>query len=262
MPTPREQLAEQLAKSRIDAGYTSQGALATALHVSRPVVSKAETATAPIPSVPLLTAWSGVTGVALGKLTELAERCRSGTPSWFMSYKQAESEATTHRSFAPLIVPGLAQTEAYARAVISGDPVAPAVLAEMLRTRIERQQVLSQAFYVAIIAEEVLARDMAGPAAMAEQCEHLLALAELPNVTIYIVPAGANHGAWGACDMATREGHTTINHTTFTDDISTDSPDRCDRALRAFERVLGYAMSAADSIAHIRQQAEMWKSTI
>lgn len=48
-----------------------------------------------------------VTGAALDTLTDLAQRARSGTPDWFMSYRQAESEADTLRCWAPAVMPGL-----------------------------------------------------------------------------------------------------------------------------------------------------------
>jgi hypothetical protein len=57
---------------------------------------------------PLLASWAGATGVGLDMLTDLAQRCKSGTPEWFMPYRQAEAEATTIRSWAPMVVPGLA----------------------------------------------------------------------------------------------------------------------------------------------------------
>lgn len=262
MGTPREQLSELLAKARIGAGYDSQGAFATALHVSRPVVSKAENPSCPIPSLPLLKSWAGATRVELEKLTELADRCRSGTPAWFMNYKQAESEATTVRSFGCLVVPGLLQTESYAREVLSAEPFTPEALAELLRTRIARQRVLSHAFYVAVIDARVLTECTGSPTIMAEQCEHLISMAELPNVTILVVPENTNHGCRASISMATRDGHTTVSFGTFTDDISTDSPERCDHALRAFERVLSYALTPADSLAFIREQAKAWKDRI
>jgi transcriptional regulator with XRE-family HTH domain len=65
MATPREQLADMLRQSRIDAGYGSHGALARKLNVSRPVITKAENAAHPVPSDALLAAWAGATGVPL-----------------------------------------------------------------------------------------------------------------------------------------------------------------------------------------------------
>ena len=84
--------------------------------MSRPVISKAENPAQPVPSDALLAAWAGVTGVGLDHLTDLAQRAKSGTPDWFMSYRAAEAEATTLRFWGPLVVPGLLQTEGYARA--------------------------------------------------------------------------------------------------------------------------------------------------
>ena len=59
MTTPREQLANMLRQSRIDAGYGSHAAPARKLNVSRPVVSKAENASQPVPSDAVLAAWAG-----------------------------------------------------------------------------------------------------------------------------------------------------------------------------------------------------------
>ena len=84
MPTPREQLANILRQSRLDAGYESHGALAKRLNVSRPVVTRAENAAHPAPSDAVLAAWAGATGAGLDTLTDLAQRAKSGTPDWFM----------------------------------------------------------------------------------------------------------------------------------------------------------------------------------
>lgn len=262
MSTPREQLADLLRQTRIDAGYASQGALASRMKVSRPVISRAENATAAIPSQPLLTSWSGVTGAPLDKLNDLAERCKSGTPAWFMPYRQAESEATTLRSWAPLIFPGLTQTEAYAREVITGEPITPRQLAELLQARIERQTVLRRAFYTVVIGASVFDNCVGGPQIMADQCAHLIELAELPNVTILVVPAGTNHGAWGALDIATREGLSTVCFSTATDDLTTNAADRCERAQRTFERILALALTPDASLSFVRTQEERWKTQI
>jgi transcriptional regulator with XRE-family HTH domain len=116
VPTPREQLATILKQSRLDAGFDSHGSLAKRLSVSRPVVSKAENPAQPVPSDALLAAWAGATGVGLDTLADLAQRAKSGTPEWFMSYRAAEAGATTLRFWGPLLVPGLLQIEGYARA--------------------------------------------------------------------------------------------------------------------------------------------------
>jgi transcriptional regulator with XRE-family HTH domain len=106
MATPREQLANMLRQYRIVAGFGSHGALARKLNVSRPVVTRAENASHPVPSDAILAAWAGATGAPLETLTDLAKRARSGTPDWFMPYRQAEAEASILRCWSPLLVPG------------------------------------------------------------------------------------------------------------------------------------------------------------
>lgn len=262
MPTPREQLAALLRQSRLDAGYESQGKLAKQLMVSRPLVSKAENPVHPVPSDALLEAWAEATGADLDQLTELAQRSKSGTPDWFVPYRQAESEATVIRSWAPLIVPGLEQTEGYARAVLSAEPYTPDQLAGFLAVRLERQAVLERAFVTSIIDHTVLERCMGSPAVMAEQCAHLAELAERPNVALHVVPEGANTGCWGALDIASRDGLATVNFSTAVDDIPTTSADLADRALRAFERVLGCAMPRPQTLDFVRSMGETWKTRI
>ena len=151
MPTPREQLASILRQSRLDAGFESHGTLAKRLNVSRPVISKAENPAQPVPSDALLAAWAGVTGAGLDHLTDLAQRTKSGTPDWFMSYRQAEAQATMLRCWGPLVVPGLLQCESYARATLSVEPYSPEQLAELVAARMERQQVLGRARLTAVI---------------------------------------------------------------------------------------------------------------
>ena len=88
MTTPREQLANTLRQSRIDAGYGSHAAPARKLNVSRPVVSKAENARQPVPSDAVLAAWAGGHGRRAGRADrpctarEVSPTLPSGWPSW------------------------------------------------------------------------------------------------------------------------------------------------------------------------------------
>jgi transcriptional regulator with XRE-family HTH domain len=261
MATAREQLADMLRQSRIEAGYGSHGALARKLNVSRPVITKAENAAHPVPSDAILAAWAGVTGAPLDTLIELAHRAKSGTPDWFMSYRQAEAQAQTLRCWAPLVIPGLLQVESYARAVLSVENYAPARLAELVTARLERQSVIGRAYLTAIIDQPVLNRLIGSPAVMAEQCAQLAATAEQPNVAMHIVPEGANMGLWGACDLATMDSTTTVCLTTL-EDITSAAPNLVAKALRAYEQLLGAAMPRAESLDLIRTAEERWKAQI
>lgn len=260
MGTPREQLAELLKKSRLDAGYDTHGALAEALTVTRSVVSKAENPRMPIPSKELLAGWAGVTGVSLDKLTDLAKRAKSGTPEWFIPYRLAEAEATTIRCWGPLVVPGLVQTENYARALLklSVEPYTPEQLEELVSARLERQSILGRAHVSAVIEHTVLGRCLGSAEIMAEQCARLANLAEQPRTRVYIVPEGANVGLYGAFNLAARDGNIAVNLTSVRDVSSTD-PGLVDESMRAFEQLLASAMDQARSLDFMRQMEERWR---
>jgi hypothetical protein len=156
----------------------------------------------------------------------------------------------------------LEQTEAYARAVLSGEPFPPAKLDELLAVRLERQQVLDHAYVVSILDAGVLSRCMGSAAIMAEQCAHLITLGERSNIALHVVPENTNHGAWGALDIASRDGLATVNFTTATDDVTTTGTRQVDRAMRAYERILGYALPKAATLDFVRTQEEQWKAQI
>lgn len=255
MPTPREQLAEILRQSRLDAGYESHGALARKLNVSRPVVTKAENPAHPVPSDAVLAAWAGATGVPLDALTDLAQRAKSGTPDWFMPYRAAEAEATTLRFWGPLLVPGLLQTEGYARAHEQS--------AEVVTARLERQQVIGRARVTAVIDHTVLLRCVGGsPQIMADQCAHLSALAESQVIRLHVVPEGANVGLGGAFGIASKNSMSTVSLTTAIRDMTSTASDVIDDTLNLFDVILGASLPAVASLEFLRTQEETWKAQI
>jgi transcriptional regulator with XRE-family HTH domain len=259
VPTPREQLAGILKQARLDAGFESHGTLAKRLNVSRPVVSKAENSAQPIPSDALLAAWAGATGAPLDQLTDLAQRAKSGIPDWFMPYLSAESEADTLRCWSPLVLPGLVQTEPYARAVLSVEPYTPERLAELLTARMERQRVLGRAYLTAVIDAHVLQRCIGSPAIMAEQCAHLLTLASRADIALHVVPDGTNVGLWGAFDIAAGDNVFTVRFETL-EDVTGRAPGTVSKAMQAYERILGAALPRADSLDFTREMESQWKT--
>ena len=261
MVTPREQLADVLRHARLDAGYDSHGALARKLSVSRPVVTKAESPGQPIPSDAILAAWAGVTGVGLDTLTELAQRARSGTPDWFMPYRQAEAEASILRCWSPVLVPGVLQCESYMRSVMSVEPYSPERLNELVAARLERQSVIGRAYITVVVDQHVLNRLIGSAPVMAEQCMHLTTMAERPDIALHVIPEGTNVGLWGAFDIAARDGTTTVRLETV-EDMTSTAPDLVGKVTVAFERMLGAAMPLPDSFNLIRTVGEQWKARI
>jgi transcriptional regulator with XRE-family HTH domain len=103
-----------------------------------------------------------------------------------------ERRARYVRTFYPSIVPGLLQTEAYMRAVVSGPPAtSDAENVAWVRERLARQLHMSQPGRTAvqIVAESALHWGVAGSAVMAEQCFHLAQLAvKRPSWRVGVVP--------------------------------------------------------------------------
>jgi transcriptional regulator with XRE-family HTH domain len=116
---------------------------------------------------------------------------------WFRPWAALQQDAISLRSCEPLLVPGLLQTEAYARAVLAtGGLVPPAEAEQVVAGRLQRQAILTAAVppqFVAVIDELVLRRLVGDRSVMAGQLAHLAAMAELEHVQVRVIPAD---GPW------------------------------------------------------------------
>lgn len=66
-----------------------------------------------------------------------------GGAAWFRPWAELEQDAVSLRSYQPLLVPGLLQTEEYARAILNtGGLVPPSEVDQIVASRIDRQAVL------------------------------------------------------------------------------------------------------------------------
>lgn len=105
------------------------------------------------------------TGGLLTELLEAADRERS--PSWFATWRSYESQAARLRAFEPCLIPGLLQTEEYARAIISAGGLNPSdKVDELVSVRMERQQFLTRddpPECIFILDEGALRRPIGGP---------------------------------------------------------------------------------------------------
>ena len=258
MATPREQLAEILKQSRLDAGFDSHGALAKRLNVSRPVVSKGENPGHPVPSDAILAAWAGATGIGLDVLTDLAERARSGTPDWFVPWRAAEAEATILRYWSPSILTGVVQTRGYMRALFDDEGHYLDQVEEMMTARLERQQVIGRTPVTLVISQHVLHRPVGTPAVMAEQCAHLATVAQHANVALHVLPGTTTMGSYGAFDVAV--GDTVTVRMSGVEDVTSTAPGLIAKASVAFERLLGASLPRSDSLTIVRTAEGSWKA--
>lgn len=126
-------------------------------------------------------------------------------PTWFEAYLGLEAAAATIRSFETQFVNGLFQTEDYARAVtrlghktIPGDQIERRVA-----VRLQRQDLLHRTDpprIWSVMDEAVLRRPIGGRAVMRAQLRHLIEAAEVPHVTLQVVPfaTGGHAGESGS----------------------------------------------------------------
>lgn len=129
----------------------------------------------------------------------------SELPEQYTTYIGFEAEAQSVWNYESLFVPGLLQTEDYAQAVIRG--VLPMASRDEVESRVQarmaRQQLLvgkPPLRLWAILDEAAVRRRVGGPQVMLGQLRHLTQAAELPHVTIQIIPfqAGAHPGMPGS----------------------------------------------------------------
>ncbi|MEV6980609.1 helix-turn-helix transcriptional regulator [Sphaerisporangium sp. NPDC051017] len=119
-----------------------------------------------------------------------------GLPDSLKPLISFEADAVAVTAFEPIIIPGLLQTEDYARAIHIAGPhtVAPENVEKWVAARIQRQRQLTGAAplkFHAVISEAALRLQVGGSSVMTTQIEHLLESSRLDNITIQILPAAA-----------------------------------------------------------------------
>lgn len=139
----------------------------------------------------------GNTG-ALRKSSKYVTRGRGdvGLAAWFRQWARLERVAVSLCTYECRLVPGLLQSEGYARAVFEGTvPVAPdSLLEDFMTRRMERQRMLFDrptTPFSFIVEEHVFRRRFGDPDQMRQMLDHVLELTEPRNVTLQVVPLEA-----------------------------------------------------------------------
>ncbi|MBL1081855.1 helix-turn-helix domain-containing protein [Streptomyces actinomycinicus] len=137
-----------------------------------------------------------------------AAAAKSKYPEHFAEAAEAEASATAIREYAPLLIPGLLQTPAYAQAVCRAyQPTAPQqVIDELVAARVDRARLLddpTEPLLWAVIDESALRRVTGGRAVMAEALRHIAGLAHRGRVIVQVLPfeAGAHAAMQGAVKL-------------------------------------------------------------
>ncbi|MHB9857154.1 helix-turn-helix domain-containing protein [Streptomyces sp. YIM S03343] len=131
-------------------------------------------------------------GGVLNALQDEVDRAK--LPRFFRNFALIEAEVVSRFSYDPLLVPGLLQTEGYARAVFAGHcpPLSEEIVDQHVEARLSRQKLLTRvplAELSFIISEEALRDPVGSPEVMREQWQRLLEVGASRNVEVQVMPA-------------------------------------------------------------------------
>jgi hypothetical protein len=190
-------------------------------------------------------------------------------PEEYTAYISFEDEAQGVRNYESLFVPGLLQTEDYARAVIRG--VLPSAsddeVEDRVRARMERHGVLTKAAPLkmwAVLDEAALRRVVGGTDVMSCQLDHLAKVIKTPNVTFQVIPfgAGAHPGMPGQfvlMDFADPVDTDLIYIDSMAGDLFLESTADVARYRTVFDNLVAVALSPNDSAALVAEIASKLK---
>ncbi|MGW4761845.1 helix-turn-helix domain-containing protein [Streptomyces pseudogriseolus] len=121
---------------------------------------------------------------------------RAKLPRFFRNFAVIEAEVVSRFSFDPLLVPGLLQTEAYARAVFAGHcpPLSAEIIDQHTEARLSRQKLLTRvplAELSFIVSEEALRNPVGDAEVMRGQWQRLLEVGASRNVEVQVMPAAS-----------------------------------------------------------------------
>lgn len=198
----RFQLGAQLRRLRDEAKVTTERA-ADVIDVSPSTLRRIESGRVGIKG-PALTALLNEYGVADAAQREtFLSMAREGKqrgwwakyadlPQVYRQYIGLESAALEIQNFETIVVPGLLQTEAYARAMTSEDAFKPTpeAIEQRVAVRLERQKLITegQLKLMAVMDEAVLHRQIGGPHVMRDQLTAMIEATKLRNVTLQVIP--------------------------------------------------------------------------
>jgi len=188
-------------------------------------------------------------------------------PPTYADFISLESDAVKIRTTALAIVPGLLQTREYAHTIITSAwrrPDEIAVVDKLVEVRMARQQRLTATEPVeltAVLSENILRQRVGGDAVMHAQLEYLLSAADLPNVSVLVLPddAGAHpglHGSFVMLGFQARGELDVVLLENLTSSLYFEEPDEIAWYDWAFESQLVAAAPQARSIGMIRNAIE------
>lgn len=260
--SPRALLGAELRHRREGAGL-SQEELGLSLFVSGSFIGQLESGTRRMQS-DQAEKLDGILGSGGFFVRNCAALKKSKYPNHFAEAAEAEALAKTIKQYAPQLIPGLLQTEAYAREVFRAyQPTGTEDdIDELLSARLERAQLLSDPttpLVWVVLDEAVLRRRVGGPAVMSEALRHVAKLARKHRIIVQVLPdsAGAHAAMSGLVKLMSFAAAPTL---TYFEVLGSgrleDDPATVARCRLSYDLVAASALSPEASLALIESMAK------
>jgi transcriptional regulator with XRE-family HTH domain len=196
-----------------------------------------------------------------GWFLDYYQESRSWVPAAFKAWQEYEDRAARLYVWSPGILHGLVQTPAYARAVLSASPgVTDEVVTARLTARLERQRrvlMRDDPPMVWFIVDQLsLYREVGSPSIMADQMTHLAEVANLPNVTLTVMPAvvhPANESGFVIADGALYAEHVAAGGVY-------DQDQTVSSLVARFASLQAESYRASESLRAIERLGQTWQS--
>ncbi|MFE2938728.1 Scr1 family TA system antitoxin-like transcriptional regulator [Streptomyces sp. NPDC059255] len=182
-------------------------------------------------------------------------------PDWFKRRAAMDAQAVALREYQNQVMPGLLQTEDYARdlfaQVATGEE-----LEEMVRARLSRQhRFLSTGgpLLIAVLDESCIRNAVFSDAVMRNQCAHLLRVGKLPNIRVQVVPASSRGVVRPSTSMSLitmPDGQLWVYSESLDRGHFSDDPEVTARHAQSYDVLRADALSASESAALIRDAME------
>ncbi|MEU8027722.1 helix-turn-helix transcriptional regulator [Streptomyces sp. NPDC049099] len=251
-----------------EAAFLTQDALARQIPCDRSLVARVEAGTR-VPQDTFAKKCDEVlvTGGVLGRLWgKIDWYPQVEHPDWFKRRAEMDEKAVRLYEYQVMVIPGLLQTPDYARALLS-ETMSGDEAEEKARARLSRQQrflLEGGPFYAAVLDESCLRMMVGGSAVMRDQCAHLLAVAQRPNVRIQVAPAdrlGVVRPTTSMSLIELPDGHRWVYSESLSQGHFADDPTVFARHSQTYDVLRADALAAPESAAWIGEAMEGYERT-
>lgn len=274
------QLAAELRRLR-EAAVLTGDEVATRLRWSASKVSRIETGRSAVSAgdLRLLLDLYEVTGSLRDRLTELGRTAAQRgwwdafgdiLGSGYSTFLALEDDAESERFYAQMIMPGILQTEQYAEEIMRTglSAMPPREIARRVQARTTRQKLLTRNDPLelsVVLDESALRRHVGGADVMVGQLSHLTEMAELPNITLQVLPfaTGAHIAMEGSFVVLRFPGPVPsylVYLENMTGQLIIENEAEAYHYTLSFERLQGAALEPEESIDFINQIARETKN--